>query len=216
MACKEFGSKWRSWAHGCLHSSHFSILINGSPKHFVRLSWSTTGGPLIPVLFTIVADAFDQILLKGVQQNLFRGFQVGKQLTPLAFTICGRHIDFPGWDFLDGEGSQLTNLISLIHYFKLVSGMRINCQKSCFVGLNTPPHNLLGIAEALKCPIRSFPVDYLGIPLGGNPAKKEFWSPVIERYQKKLATWKAKFLSFGGRITLIKEALSNLPVPFHF
>lgn len=88
--------------------------------------------------------------------------------------------------FLDGEGSQLTNLISLIHYFKLVSGMRINCQKSCFVGLNTPPHNLLGIAEALKCPIRSFPVDYLGVPLGGNPAKKEFWFPVIERYQRNL------------------------------
>lgn len=58
------------------------------------------------------------------------------------------------------------------------------------------------------------PVDYLGVPLGGNSFKKAFWSSVIERCQKKLATWKAKYLSFGGRITLIRAALLNLPLYF--
>lgn len=32
LAWKGFGSKWRTWIHGCLVSSHFSILINGRPK----------------------------------------------------------------------------------------------------------------------------------------------------------------------------------------
>lgn len=44
--------------------------------------------------------------------------------------------------------------------------------------------------------------------------KWSFGSPVIERCQNKLATWKATFLSFGGHITLIKAALSNLPIYF--
>ena len=34
----------------------------------------------------------------------------------------------------------------------------------------------------------------------------------MERLQKRLALWKAKYLSFGGRITLIKLVLSNLPL----
>lgn len=35
MARKGFGSKWRKWIYGCLQSSHFLILINGSAKGFL-------------------------------------------------------------------------------------------------------------------------------------------------------------------------------------
>lgn len=35
---------------------------------------------------------------------------------------------------------------------------------------------------------------------------------MIERCTKKLATWKANCLSFGGQITVIKATLSNLPI----
>lgn len=34
---------------------------------------------------------------------------------------------------------------------------------------------------------------------------------MVERVEQKLATWKAKYLSIGGRITLIKAAHANLP-----
>lgn len=50
------------------------------------------------------------------------------------------------------------------------------------------------------------------ITLGGNPAEKDFWSPVIEICQKKLAIWKANFLSLVVELHSIKAALSNLPI----
>lgn len=53
---------------------------------------------------------------------------------------------------------------------------------------------------------------YLGLPLGGVPRSLSFWDPVIERIQNKLDSWKRDYISLGGRITLIKAALSNLPV----
>lgn len=35
-----------------------------------------------------------------------------------------------------------------------------------------------------------------------------------ERVEVKLASWKAKCISMGGRVTLIQSALANLPVYF--
>lgn len=35
---------------------------------------------------------------------------------------------------------------------------------------------------------------------------------MVEKVSKKLATWKRNYISLGGRITLIKVALSNIPV----
>lgn len=49
----------------------------------------------------------------------------------------------------------------------------------------------------------------LGFTFGGSSRTKRFWEVVLERCRKRLARWKANYLSFGGRITLIK-ALSNL------
>lgn len=40
------------------------------------------------------------------------------------------------------------------------------------------------------------------------------WNPVTERMEKKLATWKSRYLSSGGQITLIKAVLSNLSIYF--
>lgn len=49
-------------------------------------------------------------------------------------------------------------------------------------------------------------------PLVGSPRTKNFWDPVLERCRKRVAQWKAIYPSFGGRITLIKATLSNLPI----
>lgn len=36
----------------------------------------------------------------------------------------------------------------------------------------------------------------------------------MERVEHTLALWRAKYLSLGGRVTLIKTALANLPIYF--
>ncbi|KAJ0609369.1 putative reverse transcriptase zinc-binding domain-containing protein [Helianthus annuus] len=40
------------------------------------------------------------------------------------------------------------------------------------------------------------------------------WKPIVELFKKRLSIWKAKTLSYGGRITLIKAVLSSLPTYF--
>ena len=38
------------------------------------------------------------------------------------------------------------------------------------------------------------------------------WSVIKERFKRKLSTWKAKHLSYGGRLVLLNSVLSSLPM----
>ncbi|XP_077242388.1 uncharacterized protein LOC143882885 [Tasmannia lanceolata] len=58
------------------------------------------------------------------------------------------------------------------------------------------------------------PITYIGLRLGIGIPNAALWDIAVERIDRKLAIWKKKYLSFGGRITLIKAASSNMPVYF--
>jgi hypothetical protein len=60
----------------------------------------------------------------------------------------------------------------------------------------------------------SLPLKYLGLPLGASFKTKSIWDDVVEKIDRRLAIWKRLYLSKGGRITLIKSTLSNLPTYF--
>ena len=55
---------------------------------------------------------------------------------------------------------------------------------------------------------------YLGLPLGAKFKSKDIWNPIVEKMERCLAGWKWVYLSKGGRLTLIKSTLSNLPTYF--
>lgn len=46
----------------------------------------------------------------------------------------------------------------------------------------------------------------------GNPRLKSSWKPVIEKIRSRLATWKRRFLSFGGKLVLLKSVILGLPL----
>ena len=55
---------------------------------------------------------------------------------------------------------------------------------------------------------------YLGLPLGAKFKDKTIWNLILEKIEWRLAGWKHLHLSKGGRVTLIKSTLSNLPTYF--
>jgi hypothetical protein len=50
----------------------------------------------------------------------------------------------------------------------------------------------------------------LGLPIGANMNKGLNWKPIIDKFHNRLSSWKAKTLSYGGRLTLIKSVLGAL------
>lgn len=70
---------------------------------------------------------------------------------------------------------------------------------------------LKDFAEVIGCGVGKLPFVYLGLPVGGNPQHKKFWTPIIEEIERRLTGWGRKSLSLGGRVTHIKSVLMNLP-----
>lgn len=93
-----------------------------------------------------------------------------------------------------------------------MSGLKINYHKSNIYGIGVPDGIVTNFASKLNCMKISLPFTYLSLPLGANPRRKSTWATIIEKCQRRLASWKRRFISFGGRLTLIRSVLSSLPV----
>ncbi|KAL9662666.1 hypothetical protein QQ045_027499 [Rhodiola kirilowii] len=52
------------------------------------------------------------------------------------------------------------------------------------------------------------PINYLGVPLHGKRLKGADYSMIIDKMTSKIKAWSARFLSYAGRLVLIKHVLS--------
>lgn len=58
----------------------------------------------------------------------------------------------------------------------------------------------------------ALPFNYLGVLLFSGRAKNIYSDPVIDKVRRAVDRWKAKLLSFVGRLTLIKTVLASYPI----
>ena len=116
--------------------------------------------------------------------------------------------------FCKYDDDMLDNLCKTIELFEWCSGQKVNWEKSAICGLNIDENKVLSVAVKLNCKVEQLPIMYLGLPLGGYPKKVSFWQPVIDKVQGKLDRWRRYNLPRGGRATLCKLVLSNLPTHY--
>ena len=63
---------------------------------------------------------------------------------------------------------------------------------------------------ALGCAPDCLPFLHLGVLVGQCMSRVSAWSLIVDHFRSRLSDWKAKFLSFGGRLTLIKSVHGSL------
>ncbi|XP_071726751.1 uncharacterized protein [Rutidosis leptorrhynchoides] len=206
MEIMGFGDKWRKWIHSCLKSASISVLVNGSPTSEFNIERGVRqGDPLSPFLFILAAEGLNVLTKMAVRNNLFIGVEVGNNKIPIShLQYADDTIFFGEW----GEGN-LRNLMKILKCFELTSGLKVNYHKSILYGVGVDKGITENMAKSFKCNVGSFPFTYLGIPVGGKMNKLESWASVISKFEKRLSDWKARSMSYGGRLTLVKSVLNS-------
>ncbi|CAN1258050.1 Putative ribonuclease H protein At1g65750 [Linum perenne] len=113
--------------------------------------------------------------------------------------------------FCGASEEQVQQVLAILICFEAVSGLKVNLHKYVMytVGDGVDGQTL---ASIIGCALGTLPTTYLGLPLGARRAARSLWDPVVSKVRGRLDSWKAKFLSFGGRMTLLKSVLSQLPI----
>jgi len=205
-----FGERWREWIKFCVSTIKFSILVNGVLSGFFKSSWGIRhGNPLSPLLFVVVMEALSRMLNASILQGLLSGFSVGFMGNE---TLVVNHLLFADdiLIFCGAQAEHVRNLRCTFLCFEAMSGLRINLSKSELVPIGKV-EDVESLTHILGCRIGSLPMTYLGMPLGASFKSISIWNGVIEKVERRLASWKKLYLSKGGRVTLIHSTLSSIP-----
>ncbi|EOY19766.1 Uncharacterized protein TCM_045102 [Theobroma cacao] len=156
---------------------------------------------LVSSIYKIIAKTLANRIRSVVEKvvgNCQFGFIRGRQIFDCAL-IANEVVDDIQKDNISGV------------FLKLMEEVDERLSFNCF---NLYPCEWDSHQEDLFKNVGKLPSTYLGLPLGASLSSKAIWQPVLERCKAKLAGWKANILSIGGRISLIKAVLSNLPIYF--
>ncbi|GFY83371.1 hypothetical protein Acr_03g0001450 [Actinidia rufa] len=115
--------------------------------------------------------------------------------------------------FCKANSGELACLREILLCFQAVFGLKINLEKSELIQVGVGV-NLRSLVAMLGCNAGSLPTTYLGLPLGSSYKSKYVRGAVANRFERRLASWRRQYLSKGGKGTLIKSILSNMPTYF--
>ncbi|GKA75155.1 kinase-like domain, beta-lactamase/transpeptidase-like protein [Tanacetum coccineum] len=166
------------------------------------------GDLLSPFLFILAAEELNAIVTEAVEKGVSKGVKIGRN------NVVVSHLQYADDTIFFGEWNKENAkvLMCILKCFEEVSGLRVNYNKSKLYGVGVNDAQLRDMARWMKCGVGDFPFTYLGLPIGDNMRRVGAWNVVVEKFKSRLGEWKAKTMSFGGRLTLVKSVLGSLPL----
>ncbi|KAI0494122.1 hypothetical protein KFK09_024253 [Dendrobium nobile] len=192
-----------------IENCFFSVIINGKTHGYFKSSKGLRQGDTIsPALFIIAMEylsrGLEDLFAKNSSLNyrMIRGFPIS-------------HLSFAD-DFIlfsNGATKNVKLLMKFLSKFSACSGLNFSKDKCTFiVGKSINQNRVQAIQRVCGFQAKSLPLKYLGTPIYNGKKKKFLFEDIFTLVQKRIATWSANFLSFGGRLILIKSVLNSIPI----
>lgn len=197
------------WIKVIFHSTKIAVLINGSPtKEFAPSRGLRQGDPLSPLLFNIVGQILHHLITEANIQGKFEGVHIGHD----AYNLT--HLQFADDTllFINGDDNSIHSIKRILIIFQLLSGLKINFHKSELYALNYAQHQKEKWAHTLGCNLGSWPLKYLGVPLGLSQTSSSLWDPLLSKFHKNLNGWAKNHINTAGKLVLLKATLDSLPI----
>nr|XP_023912601.1 uncharacterized protein LOC112024185 [Quercus suber] len=204
-----FMEKWIHLIMNCVSSVSYSVLINGeafgniAPSRGIR-----QGDPLSPCLFLLCAKGLSALIHEATRNQQINGISICRGCPLIT------HLFFADDSllFCKAKEQECHALVSILHRYEEASRQKINTDKSSvFFSPNTSQELRESIFNILGPMQDSRHSKYLGLPSIIGKSKAQMFAEVKDRVAKKLAGWKGKLLSIGGREILIKAVAQTVP-----
>ncbi|MCI07030.1 cysteine-rich receptor-like protein kinase, partial [Trifolium medium] len=162
-------------------------------------------------LFLLAADGLNVMMSALVSNRIFTPYGIRPQNS-----VSVSHLQFADDTLLVGvkNWANVRALKAVLILFESFSGLKVNFHKSMLFGVNVNDSWLHEAASVMNCKHGRLPFLYLGLPIGGDPQKLQFWYSLVDRIHNRLSGWKCKNLSMGGRLVLLKSVMASIPIYF--
>ncbi|WVZ60787.1 LOW QUALITY PROTEIN: hypothetical protein U9M48_010767 [Paspalum notatum var. saurae] len=132
LRVRGFCEKWCKWIEQVLCDGMVSVKINGEQGRYIRsFKGVRQGDPLSPVLFNFAADCLTSMINRAQENDLIKGLD---HIIPLGVAVL-QYAD----DTIICLGNNVDyarNLKLLLGFFELMSGLKINFDKSEVIMIN--------------------------------------------------------------------------------
>lgn len=191
------------WLKECVTSPSYSIAINGELHGFFPGKKGLRQGDHISsLLFVIAMDVFSKMLDKGAIDGKF-GIHPECEaplITHLSFT-------YDVLIFFDGLAESLRGILQILEEFRLISGLKINKQKSELLLDGGCATRCRSLAMEVGIEQGSLPLRYLGVPLSPKKMTRSDFQPLLDKISARFSSWTVKHLSFACRFQLIQAVI---------
>ncbi|XP_020262363.1 uncharacterized protein LOC109838323 [Asparagus officinalis] len=137
LKARGFDNKWCSWILHIISSSNCAVLVNGSPSKFLYYKRGLKqGDPLSSMLFNIVVDALNRMIMNNVEEGLLSSLGLREPLNQL------RILQFADiLLFVKSSSNDIFILKTILYIFEEISGLSINYSKSSLIYFGKIHHN---------------------------------------------------------------------------
>ena len=204
-----FDGRWVQLAMATIHTTTYSVLINGEPKRYISPSRGLKQGePLFLYLFLLCVEGLSSLIRKVVEKKHLYGILSCKN------GVCISHLLF-AYDsliFCQAIMEEGQHLLNILGRYEAASRQAIYRHKtSIFFSRNTRDSFKAEIQALLRGIIMEDCEPYLGLPMTGGRSKVNTFNGLQEKITKKVMGWKEKFISKAGREILIKAVAQAIP-----
>ena len=192
----------------CITTPSFSVQVNGDLAGYFQSSRGLRQGcSLSRYLFVLCMNVLSGKFNKAVAEKKFK-FHPGCQKLSLTHLCFADDLMV----YVEGSKDSIQGALSVFDDFEAWSGLSISVKKSTIY--------MAGISEVEKREILTYfkfaegvlAVRYLGLSLMTQAMWKQDYLPLLQQIRGKISSWTCRFLSYSGRLQLIKSVLSDVYV----
>lgn len=198
--------KFIHWIRLFITTPSFSVQVNSElGGYFQSARGLRQGCSLSPYLFVVCMNVLSNKTDRAVQEKKFA-------FHPRCKTISLTHLCFADdfMVFVEGSRWSIEGALTVFDEFAKWSGLNISIEKLTIYMAGVAREERRRILMNFPFAEGALPVRYLGLALMTKVMRKNDYLPLVEKIRNKITSWTCRFLSYAGRLELIKSVLLSI------